>query len=175
MALNMQYTFTRNDTLAAIRAGKYAKVSLSGMSGNMNPTLNWTTANSAAESGALLTFSATCWYFAEQLTDALGASAPPIGLIHTAWGGSTIEQWLSNASSSRCANSTVDSSGQEWHDSRVLPYVDVTIKGWLWYQGENDAGRGAIAGTSAGVGAGDGYIQRESNSQSPGALAHLAC
>ena len=34
----------------------------------------------------------------------------------------------------RCANSTVDSSGQEWHDARVLPYVGVTLKGWVWYR-----------------------------------------
>jgi len=105
MALNMQYTFTRNDTIAAIRAGKYTNVRFSGMSGNMNPAQNWTTAADAAESGALLTYSATCWYFAEELTDALGAAAPPIGLIHTAFGGSTIEQWLSNASSGRSRDS----------------------------------------------------------------------
>ena len=66
--------------------------------------------------------------------------APPIGLIHTAWGGSTIEQWLDNTTISTCRNATLSPTNQEWHDTRIVPYVDMTIKGWVWYQGENDMG-----------------------------------
>ena len=25
-----------------------------------------------------------------------------------------------------------------WHDARVMPYIDMSVKGWVWYQGEND-------------------------------------
>ena len=34
-----------------------------------------------------------------------------------------------------------------WHESLVLPYVDMTLKGWIWYQGENDMG--GVFGNSA--------------------------
>jgi hypothetical protein len=84
-----------------------------------------------------MAFSGTCYYFGESLTDALGAAAPPLGLIHTAWGGSTIQNWIRNETlnSNVCAN---HSSGQGndggWYESRVLPYSEMTIKGFVWYQ-----------------------------------------
>lgn len=77
-------------------------------------------------------FSSTCYYFGESLTDALGADAPPIGLIHTAWGGSMIEQWLDNASIATCGNVSKSPANQMFHDQLVLPYVDTTIKGFVW-------------------------------------------
>ena len=52
--------------------------------------------------------------------------------MHTAWGGSTIEQWLTNETISTCANASISAANQEWHDSRVMPYVDMTVKGWVW-------------------------------------------
>ena len=55
--------------------------------------------------------------------------------MHTAWGGSTIEQWLDNETIATCKNATLSSSNGEWHETRVLPFVNVTLKGWVWYQG----------------------------------------
>ena len=37
-----------------------------------------------------------------------------------------------------CTNVSVGSSNAEFHATRVLPYVNMTLKGWVWYQGEND-------------------------------------
>ena len=93
-----------------------------------------------SDSSSLMTFSASCYYFGQGLTDQLAARGPPppIGLIHTAWGGSAIAQWLSNSSVAKCKLVKPNSADQEWHDSRVLPYVGMTLKGWAWYQGEND-------------------------------------
>lgn len=61
-----------------------------------------------------------------------------VGLIHTAFGGSSIEQWLSNETIATCSQAAQSSSNQMWHDARVLPYIGTTVKGWVWYQGEND-------------------------------------
>ena len=50
-------------------------------------------------------FSASCYYFGESLTDELaqaGGTPPPIGLIHTAWGGSIIEGWLPDTAIATC-------------------------------------------------------------------------
>ena len=90
---------------------------------------------------ALMAYSSTCLYYGVELSDALAAAtgaAPPIGLIHTAWGGSSIEQWLTNASIAGCSLAKASRSSQEYHDTRVLPYVWTTLKGFVWYQGEND-------------------------------------
>ena len=89
------------------------------------------------------TYSSTCYYFGESLSDELAAAsedgqAPPIGLVHTSFGGSTIEQWLDNATIAKCEGATLSPQNQEWHNQRVMPYVDMTVKGWVWYQGEND-------------------------------------
>ena len=60
--------------------------------------------------------------------------APPIGLIHTAWGGSTIEQWLDLDTLQTCANASISPDNGKWHPTRVMPYVAMTLKGWVWYQ-----------------------------------------
>ena len=149
MALPLMHTLSRNESRDAILAGKYANMRIHGMSGNMNPAQPWSTLKNAlatdsdSDKSAFGSFSSTCYYFGEQLSDELEAmssngQAPPIGLVHTAWGGSMIEQWLSNETIATCTNASISAANQEWHDQRVLPYVDMTIKGWVWYQAENN-------------------------------------
>ncbi len=153
MALPLANTLSRNLSIAAIAAGKYSNIRIQQLSGNMNPDTPWTTVEQAAavssssnsnqQAEVFLAFSGTCYYFGESLTDVLGGVgvAPPLGLIHTAWGGSTIQNWISNdtLNSEVCAN---HSSGQGndggWYESRVMPYAEMTLKGWVWYQGENN-------------------------------------
>lgn len=99
-----------------------------------------------SDCSAFMMFPAACYYFGEELSDAISSTRSrgtttddvPIGLINTAWGGSAIEQWLTNKSLATCEYAGTSSSNQEWHDTRVLPYIGMTIKGWTWYQGEND-------------------------------------
>jgi sialate O-acetylesterase len=109
----------------------------------MNPQQNWTTVKAAAtqpdgkDASDLFSYSATCYYFGESLIDKLGPSAPPIGLIHTAWGGSRIESWVDNETLATCANSSglpIPASEKRglFHQERVLPYLDSSIKGWVW-------------------------------------------
>lgn len=146
MALQLHYTMSRNISFNAIKAGKYSNIRIHGLYSNMNPAQPWQKVSDAIQSPescdtgscAFFKFSSTCWYFAESLSDRLQDHNTPIGLIHTAWGGSMIEAWLDNKTISTCKNASIGAGNQKYHDERVLPYVNMTLKGWIWYQGEND-------------------------------------
>jgi len=95
--------------------------------------------------GPFFSFSAACAEFGRNLLEMLGESAPPIGLIQSAIGGSTIEAWSPNATTASCQNKTV--AGPTAGPPRghlfygmVCPFVNTTLAGWVWYQGENDVG-----------------------------------
>eukprot|EP01047_Picozoa_sp_COSAG01_P035614 COSAG01_NODE_2744_length_7150_cov_5.435116_2_plen_304_part_00 len=88
MWLPLLHTLTRNDTLAALRRGKYANIRLMAGDSQDGLTFPWKTAAAAATDGSctdithggnvagcsLFRFSAACYYYAEALTD----SAPPV-------------------------------------------------------------------------------------------------
>lgn len=99
-------------------------------------------------------FSAACWHFAQHLTEMAEKSnetVVPYGLIGSHWGGIMVEMWQPNATLNAqvCRN---NSGGDyaPWQNSRwdidsgalwngmVLPNINTTIKGALWYQGENN-------------------------------------
>lgn len=102
-------------------------------------------------------FSAACWYFAQELTDMAAEenkSVPIIGLIQSAWGGSQIQVWLKNDTVANCKNSSgfpeqnrcrghncakngFNNNGVLWN-GMTAPFVNYTIFGALWYQGENN-------------------------------------
>lgn len=57
----------------------------------------WTVASAASVNvGDWSAFSAVCWFFGRNLYDKLG-KAVPIGLVSSAWGGTRIQAWSSNA------------------------------------------------------------------------------
>eukprot|EP00937_MAST-01D_sp_MAST-1D-sp2_P002517 g2517.t1 len=118
-------------------------------------------------------FSAACWYFAQTLTDmarARNETEPVIGLIESNWGGTMVEMWQPNATlnAQACANASggayepaqlnrwdVD-AGALWN-GMVLPLVNMSIRGALWYQGENNVfqcqgGRDAVLGDPSACG-----------------------
>lgn len=100
MALPVQYTYTRNASIAKIKKGGSAlsQIRLTGIQGNMNADQPWITLEDAVGGTAGQTipsygavpldhFSSTCYYFGESLVEGLQGSkdaATPIGLIHTA-------------------------------------------------------------------------------------------
>jgi hypothetical protein len=93
--------------------------------------------------GPFFGFSAACTEFARNLIDTLGEDAPPIGLLQSAVGGTTIEAWSPNATTTECQNKTVGGPTAAAPDGRlyygmVAPFVNTTVAGWLWYQGENN-------------------------------------
>ena len=98
-------------------------------------------------------FPATAWYYAMHLTDLLGADAPPIGLMTTPVGGTMVEEWTSpETQRASCKNVTcmcMDSkpcdpyaplgpsctgNSDLWWGN-VQPFVNISVKGFLWYQG----------------------------------------
>lgn len=134
MALPVLHTFSRNKSRDLVQSGKGADIRIHGLKGNMNIDQVWSTAGAACQGEAcsdLFQFSSTCWYFAESLAEKLKPQRP-IGLVHTAWGGSMIEAWTLDNVSASCAG--MGTSQHLW-DTAVVPYLDMSIKGWVWYQG----------------------------------------
>lgn len=89
-------------------------------------------------------FSAVAYFFGEQLQEILDC---PVGMIHTSWGGSSVQAWISNEviSSYQEVNlDEVDITKRTNHiptalfNAMINPLVPYTIKGVLWYQGESN-------------------------------------
>jgi len=91
-------------------------------------------------------FSAVAYFFGMQLQDILDV---PVGLIHTSWGGSLVEAWMSKEILSSIQE--VDLNGVDLNrgnrfptvlfNSMINPLIPYTIKGAIWYQGEANASK----------------------------------
>ena len=82
-------------------------------------------------------YSALCLYFGQALTDLMreaGQYDVPLGLLDVAKGGSTIDQWSTNATTEVCMNTTMSSLSGTLFNGMLAPFVNMTMKGWLWYQ-----------------------------------------
>lgn len=87
-------------------------------------------------------FSATAYFFAIKLESVLQV---PVGMIVSAWGGTAVESWMDEESLSQfddfsfhqLPETTLD---HKWpsrlYNAMINPYVGLSIKGALWYQGE---------------------------------------
>jgi sialate O-acetylesterase len=89
-------------------------------------------------------FSAVAYFFGQQLQEILDV---PVGMIHTSWGGSSVQAWISKEviSTYREVNlDTVDISRRTnqiptvLYNAMIHPLVPYTIQGALWYQGESN-------------------------------------
>ncbi len=89
-------------------------------------------------------FSAVAYFFGQQLQEILDV---PVGMIHTSWGSSTVQAWMSNEVLSQYQTinlEAVDISKDTHHiptalfNSMINPLIPFTIKGALWYQGESN-------------------------------------
>eukprot|EP00039_Didymoeca_costata_P002481 m.60480 g.60480 ORF g.60480 m.60480 type:complete len:832 (+) comp11324_c0_seq1:88-2583(+) len=123
-----QYVITWDDTSMWYQISESAKLP----PGNRGP---------APTHSPFAKFSATCMYFGVELIKAkkqLGLeSGVPIGLMQSAIGGTMIESWLSNSSRESCANLAEGGNSALYH-AMVAPFVNYSVAGWLWYQGENN-------------------------------------
>ena len=167
MWLPVDHSFSRNATADAIKAGKYTNVrGMFGGSANKPRGSSWTpggggygrhdgtspwltaaeavaTGASAANGGSypLFKMGASCWYFGQRLSE-LGVDVP-LGLVDTAIGGQRIEEYMENVTIHACTNRS--SENIPWWDGElyaqmVLPFVDMTVKGWVWYQASDALG-----------------------------------
>jgi len=92
--------------------------------------------------------SATCWYFGFELHLSQNI---PIGLIHTSYGGSAVEDWmgaptLGNGADGPCPGPIVGSMGlpSQQYNGQLHPLLNTTIKGAIWYQGESNGGQDSL-------------------------------
>lgn len=79
-------------------------------------------------------FSGVGFFFGSKLQQELKI---PIGLIDTSWGGTPIDEWISNKAAKSFLN--VERK-QSIYNGMVAPLVPFGIKGAIWYQGESNRG-----------------------------------
>ena len=102
MWLPVKYSFSRNESVAAIAQGKYANIRGMFSPSATTPTAGvWKTAQQAIADGnattptySLFDMGATCLYFAQELVDR--GITTPIGIADTAIGGQRIEEFMNN-------------------------------------------------------------------------------
>eukprot|EP01062_Namystynia_karyoxenos_P063041 TRINITY_DN5586_c1_g1_i8.p1 TRINITY_DN5586_c1_g1~~TRINITY_DN5586_c1_g1_i8.p1 ORF type:complete len:836 (+),score=174.70 TRINITY_DN5586_c1_g1_i8:78-2585(+) len=123
--------------------------------------VSWSAAQPSTDKAhsAFARFAATCMYFGMGLVDQRAKRqvdvGVPIGLIQSAIGGSQIESWISNETLRVCAGAQSGGGAapatQLWY-GMVTPFVNMTVNGWVWYQGENN-----VYGVTGNVATGMGY------------------
>jgi sialate O-acetylesterase len=164
--LQLRYTYARNSTKAAIATGAYDNIRLMSGDSQVNgitpttiPIHPWRRIRDALSipsenTDSLDQFSAMCLHFAEAVTDAFtakGAQPPVIGLLGMAIGGSMIEEWITNDVAAACYGADPNANGAALNhllwDNIIVPSLDMTLKAFLYYQGENSAGN--LHGNSA--------------------------
>ncbi|XP_002124590.3 sialate O-acetylesterase-like [Ciona intestinalis] len=87
-------------------------------------------------------FSAVCWIYGRHLFDALQV---PIGLVASSYGGTAVEAWSSPQALKECGlegNNKIrfndrNSNSVLWN-AMIHPLLNMTIKGTIWYQGEQN-------------------------------------
>lgn len=92
-------------------------------------------------------FTATGYYFARLLNRTLDV---PVGLIHTSWGGSRIEAWLTPKAFEGIPNIQIPATDADiksqngsptvLYNGMIHPIVGYGIRGAIWYQGESNRG-----------------------------------
>jgi len=89
-------------------------------------------------------FSAVAYFFGQQLQEILDV---PVGMIHTSWGGSSVQAWISKEvidTYQEVNLDTLDITERTNHiptalyNAMISPLIPYTIKGGLWYQGESN-------------------------------------
>jgi sialate O-acetylesterase len=120
----------------------------------MGISLQWSVAsNTSVANGAN---SAVCWLYGRMIHEGLGGR--PIGLVHSSWGGTSIEWWSPPDALKEC-NVTqtpevplendlqsdfevdVTLNNTVIYNAMIHPLTRLVIRGVIWYQGENNAGR----------------------------------
>ena len=91
--------------------------------------------------------SATPYFFGKTLRaalDANGQSHVPLGILISAYGGTSIEQWIAPAPLAAAgpwaSGAITPSIASNCYHAMIAPLEDFPVKGVLWYQGENNSG-----------------------------------
>ena len=92
-------------------------------------------------------FSATAYHYATSLSRALQV---PVGIICSAYGGTTVEGWINRETLKTYPNISLHPDSIErmhlvlrpmlMYNAMLKPLQNYTIKGFIWYQGESNVG-----------------------------------
>jgi sialate O-acetylesterase len=90
-------------------------------------------------------FTATGYFFGRLLNQALDV---PVGLIHTSWGGSRVEAWMTPESLNDIPEKPIPATDEDikiangspavLYNGMLKPLVGYGIRGAIWYQGESN-------------------------------------
>ena len=107
----------------------------------------WELANPQTTSG----FTATGYFFGRLLNQALNV---PVGLIHTSWGGSRIEAWMTPNSLKDIPEKPIPATEADirvqngtptvLYNGMIHPILGYGIRGAIWYQGESNRDEPAL-------------------------------
>ena len=150
---NMQYSMKRHKAFKAPATGK--DWSIEEMKKPHNPMIRVYTSLrenqktwAEASGESLPDVSTVGYYFIKNLQDSLKI---PVGIITVALGGTRIETWTPREAYEQSSvfakeikeKGTINGSGVgEWYDKLLSPVIPYSIRGFLWYQGENNCGVG---------------------------------
>ena len=88
-------------------------------------------------------FTAVGYFFGRNLQEDLKV---PVGLIHTSWGGTRIEAWMSETALAPFEKVNPDAKpgnpngASQLYNGMIAPLLNYQVKGAIWYQGESNAG-----------------------------------
>src|SRR5262249_9801751 len=85
-------------------------------------------------------FSAVAYFFGRSLNE---NRKVPIGLIHTSWGGTRIETWMSKSALDpfeKQGTKVGANTASNLYNGMIHPLLNYQVKGAIWYQGESNAG-----------------------------------
>ena len=93
-------------------------------------------------------FSATAWYFGKLMQQTLNV---PVGLVVSAWGGSSVEAWMSKELLTSFPEVAIPQKEQDiieknrtpttLYNAMIHPLIGFPVKGIIWYQGETNYDR----------------------------------
>ncbi len=88
-------------------------------------------------------FTAVGYFFGRNLQEDLKV---PVGLIHTSWGGTRIETWMSENALAPFEKAPANAKpgnangASQLYNGMIHPILNYQVKGAIWYQGESNAG-----------------------------------
>lgn len=88
-------------------------------------------------------FTAVGYFFGRDLQENMKV---PVGLIHTSWGGTRIETWMSETALAPFEKAPANAKpgnpngASQLYNGMIYPLLNYQVKGAIWYQGESNAG-----------------------------------
>lgn len=101
---------------------------------NLTNAVSWTTCSPQTAGN----FSAAAYFFARKLYTTLNV---PIGIVVSAINGSWCESWINKEAFTAypaIQSYSSGNSGSQLYNGMISPFINMQLKGFIWYQGENN-------------------------------------